>query len=1216
MRIVFRPAQGSEKTFILPEDGVVRLGAGPSCQVRIEEPGVLPVHAFIKCVGGRAALIVQDAAAQVLLNSIAVRKKVLEPGDSIQLGDAILSVEAVEKDDLIGTEPGGYRIEALLGRGAMGTVYRATQLSLDRSVALKVLSPELTRDSDFVAKFLEEAKAAAKLNHANVVQIYDAGETVLPGEAGGEETRLFYFSMEYLHGGTLQQVLDREGKIDLERALSIGCDTARALVWAQEHGIVHRDIKPANILFAAGGNVKVADLGIAADLERIMEGNEGSRGTGSPRYMAPEQASGKAVDHRADIYALGTTLFRAITGKLPFDAKTPAEVVRLKSTEEAPRLDTILPDAPPSLTALLSRMLARVPSGRPAKCAEVLAALERCLEEVGGEELEPEEAGTASGGPARTAVPRRAKRRSLDRARKGGALLWRPFLDSTAGKLNISVSALIIFSACVWAAFAEPPSAAAPAPIAGSKEGAAPVKVAPRIAKVTSDPDPGLPGADPEINKTSPPGEGGGESIGAGAATASPAAAARETAILKELGSILTDWRAGLIDARRAIAAIEDFKRKHPEAPFADRAERYASQIRDGLRESGKSALARLVSGDLEDAVARSEFKEAVQRLVKLGEAHPFNLPEINAEIKKITDAAGAALVKAEKDAEDASEAGEFSRALALLKKAKSLMPPELEGRAGTGIERFERLEKEHRQHGGEFLSALEKVEEAIASLDFDRAASLASSLRKVESPFLARRRATVTEDTKSSREAWQRIQSRARAAGGAAEGLQLLAAAPKDLLGPVEGSTAARVIESLGILLLYTHGPEGARELLLDARLPAEKRAAYKARLEKEGGSFLSRAVQKANRRLAELKKSGGAAAAVECGAIAAEIAKLITANRKSAGYKNARADLAKTYLQARAEVLRASGPASLFRGKVVSWKDGSIELEYGFDSPRDLEDFVAAKSSRSLMEREGDIVKMRGEFRLGHGDVFRNRIQVSAKIPAGGYTVQAPNLNVALWTREDDIVSPDQKGSGSAPGAEEPESPRRHDGALASYFVFAAGYSARIPGARASDTLNPRGSEVFIEMPANAIFTGTRGLPLHSGGEADCLWATSVAGKVKGAQAFRMGMDSGVPSLNINSRSIKLSDLKELEVMKRTVPYLGSVTFFTNGHVVYYDAITVEGELNPAWVEERLLSAGEVELKVIEPDYPFGGGSRKADDEDAWEKELKKGSAKAGGK
>ncbi|HVR74422.1 MAG TPA: FHA domain-containing serine/threonine-protein kinase [Planctomycetota bacterium] len=1213
MRIVFRPAQGSEKTFILPEDGVVRLGAGPSCQIRIEEPGILSVHAFIKCVGGRAALIVQDAAAQVLLNGNSVRTKVLEPGDSIQLGDALLSVEAVEKDDLIGTEPGGYRIEALLGRGAMGTVYRATQLSLDRSVALKVLSPELTRDSDFVAKFLEEAKAAAKLNHANVVQIYDAGETVLPGEAGGEERRIFYFSMEYLHGGTLQQILDREGKIDLERALSIGCDTARALVWAQEHGIVHRDIKPANLLFAASGSVKVADLGIAADLERIMEGSAGSRGTGSPRYMAPEQASGKAVDHRADIYALGSTLFRAITGKLPFDARTPAEVVRLKSTEEAPRLDTILPGAPPSLSALLSRMLARVPSGRPAKCAEVLAALERCLAEVRSEETELEEAGEASGGPEGATVPRRAKRRRPYRARKGEALLWRPFLESTAGKLNISVSALIIFSACVWAAFAEPPPAAAPGPIVGSKGGAAPVKEALPISKST--PDPGPPGAASGAGKTSAPGDGGGKPSRTEVAAVAAATVGRETAILKELDSILADWRVGLIDARRAIAAMEDFKRKHPEARFADRAEHHSSQIREGLRESGKSALARLLSGDLENAVERSEFKEAVQRLVKLGDAHPFNLQEINAEIKKVTDAAEAVLVKAEKDADGASEAGELSEAIALLGIARDLMPPELEGRAGSRIEQLERFEKEHNQHGAAFLSALEKVEEAIASLEFDRAASLASSLRKVESPFLARRRATVIEDTKSSREAWQRIQSRARAAGGAAEGLQLLAAAPKDLLGRVEGPTAARVIESLGILLLYTHGPEAARELLLDARLPAGKRAAYKARLEKEGGPFLSRAVKKANRRLAELKKAGGSAAAAECGAIAAEIAKLITANRKTAGYKNTRVDLAKVYLQARAEVHRVSAPASLFRGKVVSWKDGSIELEYGFDSPRDLEDFVAAESSKSLTELEDGIAKMRGEFRLGNGDVFRNRIQVSAKLPAGGYTVQAPNMNVALWTREDDIVSPGQL-SGSASGDEEPESPRRRGGASGNYFVFAIGYSARIPGARASDTLTPRGSGDFIEMPANAIFTGTRGLPLHSGGEADCLWATSVAGNVRGSQAFRVGMDSGVPSLNINSRWIKLNDVKELEVMKRTEPYLGSVTFFTNGHVLFYDVITVEGELNPAWVEERLLAAGEVDLKGIEPDYPFGGGSRKADDEEAWEKELKRGPAKAGGK
>src|SRR2546426_1750539 len=329
-RIVISSGPGRGKTFDLPSEGVLKVGAAKSCQIHLDGAKAKAVHCFLKCAQGRVALVVQDPDAVVHVNDKSIRKKILEPGESLRLADVTLSFEGAEDDPLVGTTLGGYRIEERLGRGGMGTVYRATQLSLDRQVALKVLSADLTKDDAFVQEFLKEARAAAKLNHPNVVQVYDALQ----------EGQSFFFSMEFLPGGTLQELLEKKGHLPLHQAIEIGRDTALALVWAEEHGIVHRDIKPDNLLFSGEGKVKVADLGIAADLYG-GKADEKSRGIGSPRYMAPEQALHQPVDHRADIYALGCTLYRMIAGKAPFDGKTKAEIIKAKTTSEAEPLEIL-----------------------------------------------------------------------------------------------------------------------------------------------------------------------------------------------------------------------------------------------------------------------------------------------------------------------------------------------------------------------------------------------------------------------------------------------------------------------------------------------------------------------------------------------------------------------------------------------------------------------------------------------------------------------------------------------------------------------------------------------------------------------------------------------------------------------------------------------------------------------------------------------------------
>ncbi len=1187
-RIVVRTGSEAGKSFPLPGDGVVRVGSSRPCQILLASPGVLGVHCFLKCAGGRVALIVQDEKAQVLVNGANARRKLLAAGDTIQAGEAIFVVEAVEKDPLLGETVGGYRVDAFIGGGAMGTVYKATQLSLDRTVALKILSPELTKNAAFVSKFLEEAKAAAKLNHPNVVQVYDAAaapapvrkgdgaEAAVPGGAGSPQ--IFFFSMEHMAGGTLQQLLDKEGKISIEKALAIGCDTARALVWAEEHGIVHRDIKPANLLFAANGSVKVADLGIAADIDRMMEGVDGLQGAGSPRYMAPEQAQRKGVDHRADIYALGSTLFRAIAGRHVFEGKTSADVVKAKTTEDAPRLDAVAPETPSEVADFIARMLSREISGRPRTCAETLAGLDACLAAVrdGATDQAVDDAPHAESFTA----GRRSRSRG-GRTSEGQGSAWGEFVASTAGVLSLSTSAMFVVLALVWPVptTTPVPDAGDPGAMASLNAGAQRPPATGRNGGSTREdgepalPEPAPPARKPRKDTTPEP-----ELAGVG-----------DPAILRELGSILSEYRSGLIDSRRALAAIEDFKRKHPGPEYAARADRQLNLIRDGLLEAGKNALSRFVNGDLRGLLEQSEYREAINRLVKLGETHAFNLKEINAEIQGVEDAARGVFKKAEEEADRAAALGDFAGAIAALKRFEGTMPLNIQPTVTERIAGLAKDEKEYAQLAAPFAQQLEAVQDAIAGLDFDRAASQAAALPQPKNAVLSKRRAAIAGEVQCCRAAWDALVAASKRAGKNGDTQALLSPPSRDLLAMLGGTPPADQVEGLGLLLLHSQGPERAKELLLDARLGSEKTAVYKVRLAEEEEAYLSRHARKLAVRIDKMRAEK-TSSPEEWEALAVDILRRIGSARSAAGYEKARSALARAFLQAKAEVLRASVPGSLLHGKIKSYKpDGSIELVYDFNSDDEFKDFVPVRSASSRLELEGKMAKIRGEFRLGRGDVFRNRLGVTGKLPPNGYSPQAPNMNVALWTRDDDRVSPVVRKT-TPLDTEGDEKPRTAEGVPDDYFAFGAGYKARLPAGSSSDALLVKGSGASVPMPANALLGGIRGEALHSSTEGDCFWA-KAAGKVSGAQAFRVQMALGALTWTINSHSVLAArDMKDVEVLKRSDPYTGSVTFFTNGEVLFYDSILIEGELNPAWVEEQLLAIAEGELKKVEPDYPFG--------------------------
>ena len=267
---------------------------------------------------------------------------------------------------------GRYELLRRIARGGMADVYLARDASLDRQVAVKVLFPEFANDPSFVERFRREAKAAANLNHPNIVGIYD----------WGQEQGTYYIVMEYVVGRSMADVLRSTGPLSADRAAEIASDVAEALSSAHSAGLVHRDVKLGNIIVSDDGQVKVADFGIATALARRTGDNLTHIGSvmGTATYFSPEQAQGKALDGRSDLYSLGVVLYEMIVGKPPFTADT-STAVAVKHVQERPLAPSLLGvSIAQSLEAIILKLLAKNPANRYPKAEDLRADLKRYLD--------------------------------------------------------------------------------------------------------------------------------------------------------------------------------------------------------------------------------------------------------------------------------------------------------------------------------------------------------------------------------------------------------------------------------------------------------------------------------------------------------------------------------------------------------------------------------------------------------------------------------------------------------------------------------------------------------------------------------------------------------------------------------------------------------------------------------------------------------------------
>ncbi len=304
-----------------------------------------------------------DKEADALSNSLA---QVLVDKEYVTKRQIARLCEAIEAERS-GSSISGYKILGKLGAGAMATVYKAKQISLDRIVAIKKLPKKFSSNPQFIERFFAEGRAAAQLNHPNIVQAFDVGN----------EGDLYYFVMEYVEGRSVHDDIVTHKRYKESEAVEIAIQVAEALEHAHDRGLIHRDVKPKNIMITKEGVVKLADMGLARAMSDVEAAEaEAGRAFGTPYYISPEQIRGeKDIGPPADIYSLGVTLYHMVTGSVPFEGKNPSSVMHKHLKNELIPPDHVNPKLSAGVSEIIEMMMAKRVTDRYQNCADLLIDL-------------------------------------------------------------------------------------------------------------------------------------------------------------------------------------------------------------------------------------------------------------------------------------------------------------------------------------------------------------------------------------------------------------------------------------------------------------------------------------------------------------------------------------------------------------------------------------------------------------------------------------------------------------------------------------------------------------------------------------------------------------------------------------------------------------------------------------------------------------------------
>ncbi len=405
-KLVVREGRNVGEEYVFPSDKRrIVLGRRSANEIQVIDAQASREHTAVIVDGGRYVLRDLKSRNGTYLNDEPVKSdEELDFGDRIRIGAAVYELVDETTEEPITLQIPGYAIVERIGRGGMGTVYKSRQLSMDRVVALKVLNDRYSKDEKFIERFIREARSAGRLSHPNVIHVHDVSES----------DGVHYFTMEHVDGTTVKRLLKKKGRLDVDKALDIVLQAAKALEYAHENSIVHRDIKPDNLMITRDGVVKLADLGIAKTFdEGVDESAKQRRVFGTPHYMAPEQALGKDIDARADIYSLGATFYHMLTGTTPFQGPTVTDVLKAHIQSSLPPVQEKVPGVPDSVVFILERMMAKNPEKRYASMNSLADDIEKVVADREAN-IERIDAGESSVMPVVKSTP--AKKRQHKRA--------------------------------------------------------------------------------------------------------------------------------------------------------------------------------------------------------------------------------------------------------------------------------------------------------------------------------------------------------------------------------------------------------------------------------------------------------------------------------------------------------------------------------------------------------------------------------------------------------------------------------------------------------------------------------------------------------------------------------------------------------------------------------------------------------------------------------